>query len=103
ADYGTVNEERGSESSGFTEGYGVVFHVHENVAAGLVLREKTFATVDGECSRAATAHRGGPEATLLQRWDDGDEHTKLGRVGHRALGKVNDMLDFAGIGLKPFP
>ena len=50
ADDGTVNKERCSECSVSAEGDGVVFHVHEDVAAGLVLGEDAFATVDGEFS-----------------------------------------------------
>jgi hypothetical protein len=49
ADHGAVNEERGSECGVSAEGDGVVFHIHEDVTAGLVLGEDAFATVDGEC------------------------------------------------------
>jgi hypothetical protein len=52
--------------------------------------------------RAATTHRGGLEAALIERGDNVDELANLGRVGRGALGKVVDMLDFSRVRLQQF-
>src|SRR5580704_129892 len=70
ADDCTVNEERCSECAASAEGDSVVFHVHEDVTAGLLLGEDAFAAIDGECPGASAAHHGRLEATLIKRCNE---------------------------------